>query len=83
MKKILLIGGEGYIGKPLQDFFFKKNYQIISFDNLIYGQKFTKNKSQKNLKFIKGDIRNSNNVKKILQIKYDAIILLAGLSISR
>jgi len=41
MKKILLIGGEGYIGKSLQDFFLKKKFQIISFDNLIYGQKFT------------------------------------------
>lgn len=79
MKKILLIGGEGYIGKSLQDFFLKKKFQIISFDNLIYGQKFTRKKKEKNLKFIKGDIRNNKDVKNILKIKYDAIVLLAGL----
>ena len=79
MKKNFAYRREGYIGKPLQDFFLKKKFQIISFDNLIYGQKFVKSKSQNNLKFVKGDIRNNNDVKKILLIKYDVIILLAGL----
>ena len=64
MKKILLIGGEGYIGKSIQDYFLKNKYKIISFDNLIYGQRLTRKKSKTNFKFINGDIRNKNDVQK-------------------
>ena len=54
MKKILLIGGAGYIGRVLIEDFLKKKFQVICFDNLIYGQKiYFKNK---NFKFIRGDI---------------------------
>jgi len=77
MKKILIIGGEGYIGNALYDHFSKKNFKITSFDNLIYGQKINKKKF-KNFKFINGDIRKDKDFKRINK-KYDAIIYLAGL----
>ena len=41
--------------------------------------KNSQERKRKNLKFIKGDIRNNNDVNNILKIKYDAIVLLAGL----
>lgn len=77
MKKILLIGGEGYIGRCLCDYYLKKNYKVISFDNLIYGQKI--HRVKKNYKFINGDICKNNDLNKIFKLNYDAIILLAGL----
>ncbi len=77
MKKILIIGGEGYIGNVLSDHFLKKGFQVKSFDNLIFGQKRLKRNS-KNYKFIKGDIRKNKDLKK-LNDNYAAIVYLAGL----
>ena len=36
MQRVLLIGGEGYIGKVVSKFLIEKNYYVISYDNLIY-----------------------------------------------
>ena len=41
MKKILLVGGEGYIGKVIAEKLIKKNYYVYSFDNLLYEQEFS------------------------------------------
>jgi len=38
-QEIIIIGGEGYIGSTLSDFFLKKNFFVRSIDNLIYNQK--------------------------------------------
>ncbi len=78
IKNILIIGGEGYIGNALYEYFSKKNFSLISFDNLIYNQKNKKKNSNK-YKFIKGDIRKNRDLKKIYKKKYDAIVFLAGL----
>ena len=77
MKNILIFGGEGYIGNPLIDYFLKKKYKIISFDNLIYGQK--KRKKDKNYKFIFGDLRKKKDLRKINNKVFDVVIILAGL----
>lgn len=72
---ILVIGGEGYIGKVLIKDLVKK-YRVTSLDNLMYGQ----NRSiiHKNYSFLNIDIRNFGELKKILK-KFDTIVLLAGL----
>ena len=58
--KILLIGGEGYIGKVVSDYLINKSNYVISYDNLIYGQN---NKlDQDNFKFIKGDIADQKKL---------------------
>ena len=75
----MLIGGEGYIGTVVADYLLKKNYNVISYDNLIY---FPENKNYKkeksNFKFIKADIRDNEvllqNFKNI-----EVIVILAGL----
>ena len=56
-KKILVVGGEGYIGQILCKNFLENNYEIISYDNLIYKQNNNK-ESYKNpyYKFINADI---------------------------
>ena len=35
MKKVIIFGGEGYIGKVVKRYLIKKNYKVTSFDNLI------------------------------------------------
>ena len=77
MKKILLVGGEGYIGKVIAEKLIKKNYYVYSFDNLLYEQKFSP--SKKNFKFIYGNINNPDDLKKIFKEDFYAMVLLAGL----
>ena len=38
-KKILIIGGAGYIGCVLTSYFLDKKYSVTSLDNLIYRNK--------------------------------------------
>ena len=62
MKKILIIGGEGYIGQELNSYLqSKKNkYKIVVVDNLIYRQKpLNKNKDYNNYEFINYDLTNT------------------------
>lgn len=77
-KKILIVGGEGYIGKVLCLDLVKK-YKIFSLDNLIYNQ--NKNKKlnlNNNYKFINFDITNISNFDELLDDVH-AIVILAGL----
>ena len=79
MKKIVLFGGEGYIGKVISQHFEKLNYKIISFDNLIYykdKKKYISN--SKNNNFIYGDIKDTNLVKDTINQAQYAVVL-AGL----
>lgn len=78
MKKILLVGGAGYIGTELSKFLLSKKLEIFIFDNLIYKQKKPIFKNSK-FKFIKGDLRNFNDFKILKKIKFHSIIILAGL----
>lgn len=79
MKKTLIIGGGGYIGCILTDFFLKKNHFIICADNFIFGHKNSvkKFKHNKNFKSLHLDLRKKNL--KTLPQKVDNVILLAGL----
>lgn len=76
MSRIILVGGEGYIGKVISKYMISKERNIISFDNLIYNQDISNIK--KNFKFIKGDIRNESNYKNLFK-KDDQVVILAGL----
>jgi CDP-paratose 2-epimerase len=82
-KKILITGGCGFIGTNAADFYFKKGYKVIAFDNLSRpGAKENLNwlKKQKGkFVFVKGDIRND---KKLLETfkkyKPDLVLHLAA-----
>ncbi len=55
MKKIFITGGAGYIGARLVPILLKKNFKVTVYDTFFFGNTLKKNK---NLKIIKGDIRN-------------------------
>ena len=76
MKKILVIGGGGYVGTHLTDQLIQKNYIVTVFDLFIYGDFLIKHN---NLTVIKGDVRNINLLKKIVK-NFDCIIHLACIS---
>jgi nucleoside-diphosphate-sugar epimerase len=75
-KKIFITGGAGYVGSMLVPFLIKKNFKVTVLDLFIYGQTLKKNK---NLKLIKGDIRDHNLLKKNIP-GHDALIHLACIS---
>ena len=76
MKKIFITGGAGYVGAELSKHLLEKGYEITVFDLFIYGQTLDRHK---NLKLIKGDIRNQELLKKYLKGQ-DAVIHLACIS---
>jgi len=81
MKKILLVGGEGYIGSVLCPALLKNGYQVCSFDILAYGNG---SGVLGNLgwagayHFIRGDIRSDEELTRAMA-DCDAVVLLAGL----
>jgi len=76
-KKILLVGGTGYIGTVLYTSLTKKGYNVKSIDNQIYGQ----NIFNKNFKTNYNKHKNFLNFKSIeIDLKkIDYVIFLAGL----
>ena len=78
-KKLLIFGGEGYIGRVVQDELNLKNYKCVSFDNLIY-EKNKKNylKKNKNRQIVFGNIKDVQKIKKLLK-DFDFVLILAGL----
>ena len=55
-KSILIIGGAGYVGSDLVPFLLQKGFKITVYDLMIYGENVLE--KHKDLKIIKGDIRN-------------------------
>ncbi len=73
-KKILVVGGAGYVGGVIVDLLLdKKNYDVTVFDNLLYEDSY-----RKNCNFINGDIRDKNFYSRKLN-KFDVIVWLAAL----
>ncbi len=74
MKKMLIVGGAGYIGGYVTDTF-KSNgeYDVTVYDNLLYETRY-----MKNVKFIYGDIRDREKLEKIIN-DYDVVVWLAAL----
>ena len=77
MKKILIIGGGGYVGSQLVPDLLQLNYKVDVYDLFIYGQDVFENHT--NLKLIKGDIRNIEKLSKTV-LDYEAVIHLACIS---
>lgn len=76
-KKIFVTGGAGYVGSMLTPYFLKKGYHVKVFDTLYFGQEFLQ--KHENLKIVKGDIRNSNEIERESQ-GYDTFVHLACIS---
>ena len=80
MKKIIVTGGNGFIGSNLIKFLIKKKYFVINIDKNTYskGSYLLKDLKYKNYKFIKLDINNKKILKILLTFKPIAIFNLAA-----
>ncbi|MAZ46223.1 MAG: UDP-glucose 4-epimerase [Rickettsiales bacterium] len=77
LENILITGGAGYVGSALVPKLLKEGYKVTVLDLMIYGQDVLK--PHKNLKILKGDIRDQNLLKKNIA-NMDAVIHLACIS---
>ena len=76
MKKIIITGGAGFIGKELTKSLLKFNYKLFILDNLSFKQNFIKNKDLKNYKI---DIVNKAKlIDLIKKIKPNIVVHLAA-----
>ena len=80
MKKILLIGGAGYIGTVVAKYLLDRKFDVKIYDNLIYNSNSSKKflETNKNIQFVNGDILQIANKKTIFD-GIDVVVLLAGL----
>lgn len=78
-KKVLVIGGSGYIGTVLMPKLIKNNFQVINLDNFIYSQKIKENfiNEKKNYQEFFFDVNSYQNLNKIPKV--DFVIILSGL----
>lgn len=76
MKKILVIGGAGYVGSVLVPKLLKLNYTVSVFDLMIFGNNL---QAHNNLNILKSDIRNLTDLEKATK-NHDVIIHLACIS---
>ena len=75
-KTFLVTGGTGFIGSNICKLLIKKNYRVKIFDNNLRGDLNNIKKIKKKIKFIKGDVRNSDALIKASK-NTDAVIHLA------
>ena len=74
-KRVLITGGAGYVGQVLLGEI-PKNWKTTVIDNVYVGNEdFIPNG---NVEFVKGDIRDTNLMKGLIE-KHDAVIHLAGI----
>ena len=66
MKYILVCGGAGYIGSHCVEELLKKDYNVVVFDNLIYGHR----EFVEDVNFFEGDLSDINSIKECFK-KYD------------
>jgi nucleoside-diphosphate-sugar epimerase len=76
MNKVLIVGGAGYIGGALTDIYSyisNNSDEITVYDSLLYERDY-----RKDVEFIRGDIRDTEKLSKILP-NYDIVVWLAAL----
>jgi nucleoside-diphosphate-sugar epimerase len=72
-KKILIVGGAGYIGGYATDYLTNNGYEVCVYDKLVYETRYLKN-----VKFVHGDIRDTDKLIGVAK-DYDVVILMAAL----
>ena len=77
MKKILVIGGAGYIGSVLLDELLKRNYDVVCLDKCYFGKEHLEEFIKDGVEFIEEDIRSFNSN---LLNDVDIVINLAAIS---
>jgi nucleoside-diphosphate-sugar epimerase len=77
MTKVFITGGAGYVGAVLTPYLLDKGYEVKVLDLMIYGEKVLQ--EHKNLKILKGDIRDLKLIERESK-KCDVFIHLACIS---
>ena len=72
-KKVLLVGGAGYIGGLTCDYLIKDGFDVTVYDNLLY-----ENRYLKEVPFIYGDVRDTEKLYNTSK-DFDVIVLMAAL----
>jgi nucleoside-diphosphate-sugar epimerase len=72
-KKVLLVGGAGYIGGLTCDYLREAGMDVTVYDNLLYENRFLKE-----IPFIYGDIRDTEKLYEVSK-EFDVIVLMAAL----
>ena len=78
-KRVMVTGGAGYVGSSLVPKLIAAGYEVSVLDLYIYGDVFADLKDNPALAEIKGDLRNSSDVKRALT-GCDAVVHLACIS---
>ena len=80
MPKVLIIGGEGYIGNVVAHNLLQNGYLVTSFDNLLYkNHHCVLNKTHyEEFRFIYGDMIDKTTLTPLIE-ETDTVVLLAGL----
>jgi len=74
-KKVLIVGGAGYIGSVLAEKMLRMGYKVRVVDLLIYGKDAISHFFDDDFEFIRGDCRDKNTIKEALD-GVDAVIHL-------
>jgi nucleoside-diphosphate-sugar epimerase len=72
-KKVLVVGGAGYVGGAVVDLLIENSFDVIVYDSLVYEESFLKN-----VKFVLGDIRNQRLLNKYLKWA-DSVVWMAAI----
>ena len=79
-KKVLVVGGSGFVGSLLINKLLSERYNVISYDLEVFGQNYSQSALlNKNFAFVKADIRNQSLFSMAVQ-SVDAVIYLACIS---
>lgn len=80
MKKVLIVGGAGYVGSYLTGFLLRAGYKVRVLDNFIYNNNYSIHSflSDSNFQILYGDMNNDKISKSALK-DIDDVVLLAGL----
>jgi dTDP-L-rhamnose 4-epimerase len=79
MKKILILGGAGFVGSHTADALLQQGHSVVVFDNLskqVHSAGFPPYLSSE-VEFVQGDVRDLNALKKVVP-KVDAIFHLGS-----
>ena len=79
MKKVLITGGAGYVGTTLIPLLLERDYEVTVIDSLIFnnGDRLIPFLSNEKFKFVKGDVRDLELLKPLVENK-DVVIHLAA-----
>ncbi len=75
---VLVTGGNGYLGSVLVEELSVRGYRTIVFDNRLTSSDFPPNSNDRDVLYIRGDVRNSDELAPVLQ-GVDAVVHLASI----